>query len=86
MFLSLLLIGRVIPGGGDVALAPYYLEQMQTIYNQRSNSERDSLSLISFKKEMKRVMKFHAMGGKITVGTISYREWEKQSQAIQTKD
>ncbi|MGB5318959.1 amidohydrolase family protein [Eudoraea sp.] len=60
---------EVIPGGGDVALAPYYLEQMQTIYNQRSNSERDSLSLISFKKEMKRVMKFHAMGGKITVGT-----------------
>ncbi|MGB5357789.1 MAG: amidohydrolase family protein, partial [Eudoraea sp.] len=33
------------------------------------NTERDSLSLISFKKEMKRVMKFHAMGGKITVGT-----------------
>lgn len=60
---------EVIPGGGDVALAPYLLEQMQTIYNQSINSGRDSLALISFKKEMKRVMKFHSIGGKITVGT-----------------
>lgn len=60
---------EVIPGGGGVALAPYLLEQMQTIYNQSINTERDSLRLISFKKEMKRVMKFHSMGGKIIVGT-----------------
>lgn len=60
---------EVIPGGGSVALAPYLLEQMQTFYNQSINTKRDSLSLISFKKEMKRVMKFHSMGGKITVGT-----------------
>ncbi|TXD53071.1 MULTISPECIES: amidohydrolase family protein [unclassified Polaribacter] len=60
---------EVIPGGGSVALAPYLLEQMQTFYQQQINSKRDSLGLISFKKEMKRVKKFHAMGGKITVGT-----------------
>ena len=60
---------EVIPGGGDVALAPYLLEQMQTIYDQSIKTERDSLDLISFKKEMKRVMKFHSMGGKIIVGT-----------------
>ena len=60
---------EVIPGGGDVALAPYLLEQMQTIYDRSIKTESDSLDLISFKKEMKRVMKFHSMGGKIIVGT-----------------
>lgn len=60
---------ELIPGGGDVALASNLLEQMQTIYNQRINTESDSLRAISFKKEMKRIMKFHSMGGKITVGT-----------------
>jgi imidazolonepropionase-like amidohydrolase len=60
---------EVIPGGGDVALAPYLLEQMQTIYDRSTKTERDSLDLIGFKKEMKRVMKFHSMGGKIMVGT-----------------
>jgi len=60
---------EVIPGGGNVALAPYLFEQMKTIYDQSVKTERDSLDLISFKKEMKRVMKFHSMGGKIIVGT-----------------
>lgn len=60
---------EVIPGGGKVSLAPYLLEQMQTIYDQANNSKRDSLGLIGFKKEMKRILKFHSMGGKITVGT-----------------
>jgi imidazolonepropionase-like amidohydrolase len=60
---------EVIPGGGAVALAPYLLEQMKTIYDRTINSARDSLGLISFKKEMKRVMKFYSMGGKIMVGT-----------------
>ena len=60
---------EVIPGGGSVALAPYLLEQMTATYNQSINTKRDSLSFISFKKEMKRVLKFHSMGGKITVGT-----------------
>lgn len=60
---------ETIPGGGRVALAPHLLEQLQTTYDQLNNSKRDSLSLISFKKEMKRVMKFHSMGGKIVVGT-----------------
>tara|TARA_B100000809_G_C15126808_1_gene526638 strand:+ start:428 stop:1927 length:1500 start_codon:yes stop_codon:yes gene_type:complete len=60
---------EVIIGGGSVALAPYLLKQMQTFYNQQINTERDAQSLISFKKEMKRVLKFHAMGGKVTVGT-----------------
>jgi len=60
---------EVIPGGGKLALAPYLQNQMQAIHSQASNSKRDSLGLISFKKEMKRVLKFHALGGKITVGT-----------------
>lgn len=60
---------EIIPGGGDVALAPYLLEQMQTIYDHTINTKRDSLGSILFKKEMKRVMKFYSMGGKITVGT-----------------
>ena len=60
---------EMVIGGGSVALAPYILDQMQTIYNQQINTKADSLSLISFKKEMKRVRKFHSLGGKITVGT-----------------
>lgn len=60
---------EVIPGGGDVALSPYLLEQMRKIYDRSIKTERDSLDLIAFKKEMKRVMKFHSMGGKIIVGT-----------------
>ena len=60
---------EVVIGGGSVALAPYLLEQMQTSYNQQINTKGDSLRLISFKKEMKRVIKFHSLGGKITVGT-----------------
>lgn len=60
---------EVIPGGGKVALAPYLLEQMQKIYDQSINTKRDSLSLIGFNKEMKRILKFQSLGGKITVGT-----------------
>lgn len=60
---------EVIPGDGSVALAPYLLEQMQAIYDQSIDTKRDSLGLMSFKKEMKRVMKFHSMGGQIAVGT-----------------
>lgn len=60
---------EVIPGGGGLALAPHLLEQMQTIYDQSINTQRDAASLMSFKKEMKRVLKFHSMGGKVTVGT-----------------
>jgi len=60
---------EIVPGAGSIALAPYLLEQMQTIYNQSINSKRDSLRLLSFRQEMKRVMKFHSMGGKVTVGT-----------------
>ncbi len=60
---------EVIPGGGNDALGSHLLEQMQTTYDRMINTERDAESLKSFQKEMKRVMKFHAMGGKITVGT-----------------
>ena len=60
---------EVIPGGGSVALAPYLLEQMQTIYDRSINTSRDSIGLISFQKEMNRISKFHALGGKIIVGT-----------------
>jgi imidazolonepropionase-like amidohydrolase len=42
---------------------------MQAIYDSQANSKNDSIGLVSFKKEMKRIMKFYKMGGKITVGT-----------------
>ncbi|AOW16507.1 hypothetical protein LPB03_03060 [Polaribacter vadi] len=60
---------EVIIGGGHVALAPYLLEQQQAIYDHSIHTKRDSLSLLSFQKEMRRVLKFHAMGGNIVVGT-----------------
>lgn len=60
---------EIIPGGGHVALAPYLLEQMQNIYNKNVNSKSDSLSTLAFEKEKQRIMKFHSLGGKITVGT-----------------
>ncbi|MDG1572485.1 amidohydrolase family protein [Robiginitalea sp. M366] len=60
---------EVVPGGGSEALAPYLLEQMQEIYAQSANTEWDSLRLVSFQKEMQRVRKFHALGGKVVVGT-----------------
>lgn len=60
---------EVVSGGGDVALAPYLLEQMKQAHSSTINTIGDSISLVNFKKEMKRVMKFHALGGKITVGT-----------------
>ena len=60
---------EVILGGGNDALAPYLSDQMQTFYDRMANSKNDSLGLISFKKEMRRVKKFYDMGGKITVGT-----------------
>jgi imidazolonepropionase-like amidohydrolase len=58
---------EVIPGGGMVALAPFLKDQIQTIYD--ANVNKDSLSVLSFKKEMKRIMQFYAMGGKIVAGT-----------------
>jgi imidazolonepropionase-like amidohydrolase len=60
---------EVISGGGDAALAPYLLEQMKQAHSSSVNTIGDSISLVNFKKEMNRVMRFHALGGKITVGT-----------------
>lgn len=60
---------EVISGGGDAALAPYLLEQMKRAHASAVNTTGDSISLVNFKKEMNRVMRFHALGGKITVGT-----------------
>lgn len=60
---------EVISGGGDAALAPYLLEQMKQAHSSTVNTIGDSISLVNFKKEMNRVMRFHALGGKITVGT-----------------
>ena len=60
---------EVISGGGDAALAPYLLEQMKQAHSSMVNTIGDSISLVNFKKEMNRVMRFHALGGKITVGT-----------------
>ncbi len=60
---------EVISGGGDAALAPYLLAQMKQAHASAVNTVGDSISLVSFKQEMRRVMKFHALGGKITVGT-----------------
>jgi len=60
---------EALPGGADASVAPYLLEKLQERHQSVSNSMGDSLSLIGFNKEMERVMKFHSMGGKITVGT-----------------
>ena len=60
---------EVIIGGGHVALAPHVLAQQQAIYDNSIHTKRDSLRLLSFQKEMRRVLKFHRMGGKIVVGT-----------------
>lgn len=60
---------EVVPGGGDAALAPYLLEQLKRAHTSNVNTVGDSISLVDFKKEMNRVKKFHALGGKITVGT-----------------
>ncbi len=60
---------EVVPGGGDAALSPSLLEHLQNDYNTRSNTKRDSLRLVNYKKEMKRVMMFYSMGGKLIVGT-----------------
>jgi len=60
---------EVIIGGGHVAMAPYLLAQQQAIYDNSIDTKRDSLRLLSFQKEMRRVLKFHKMGGKIVVGT-----------------
>ncbi len=60
---------EVVPGGGEASLAPYLLEQLKQAHANALNTKGDSLSMISLKKEMKRILKFHAMGGKITVGS-----------------
>jgi imidazolonepropionase-like amidohydrolase len=60
---------EVVPGGAAEALAPYLRDQMQTIYDQNIATKDDSLRTRAFRKEMKRVLKFHELGGKITVGT-----------------
>lgn len=58
---------EVIPGGGIVALAPFLKEQIQGIYDALVN--KDSVSARLFTKEMNRIRKFYAMGGKLVVGT-----------------
>ena len=60
---------EVIPGGGDVAMAPFLLEQIKGIYKQYANSKNDSISYKGFKNDMRRIKQFHAMGGKVVVGT-----------------
>ena len=60
---------EVVPGGGDASLAPYLLEQLKYAHANAIHTKRDSLNLMSLKKEMKRIIKFHSMGGKITVGS-----------------
>ncbi len=46
-----------------------HILQMKEAHSSTVNTIGDSISLVNFKKEMNRVMKFHALGGKITVGT-----------------
>lgn len=58
---------EVIPGGGDVAMAPFLLEQLKNIYN--TYTPFDSIVSLGFKNDMRRVKQFHAMGGKVVVGT-----------------
>ncbi len=60
---------EVIPGGGQVAMAPFLLEQINGMCSASLNSARDSLANIGFKNDMRRVKKFYDMGGKVVVGT-----------------
>lgn len=60
---------EVIPGGGINSLAPSLKKHLQGIYDNQINTKADSTSLVQFKKEMTRIRKFHALGGKLTVGT-----------------
>jgi len=60
---------EVVPGGGEVAMAPFLLEQIQKVYNGAAGTRYDSLSDGDYKNDMRRIKKFHAMGGKIVVGT-----------------
>jgi imidazolonepropionase-like amidohydrolase len=60
---------EVISGGGDDAMAPYLLEQMRRSHSDAQHTPGDSVLMKSFFKEMKRVKKFHSLGGKLTVGS-----------------
>ncbi|NER10413.1 Amidohydrolase family protein [Muriicola jejuensis] len=60
---------EIVPGGGDVAMAPFLLEQIKGIYDQYANSKYDSLEYKGFKNDMRRIRRFHTMGGKVVVGT-----------------
>ncbi len=60
---------EVIPGGGDEALAPHLLKHFKASHDKAVNTQGDSLKLIAFKKEMKRIKKFHSLNGKLIVGT-----------------
>ena len=60
---------EVVPGGGEASLAPYLLEQLKQAHANAINTKGDSISMVSLKKEMKRILKFHSLGGKITVGS-----------------
>jgi len=58
---------EVVGGGGIVAMAPFLRDQIQSIYSSGVN--KDSVSRRLFAKEMKRIMLFYKMGGKLVVGT-----------------
>ena len=60
---------EVIPGGGEVALAPYLLEQATNICKTLVDYGVDSNMGAGFEKEKKRIKKFYEMGGKLVVGT-----------------
>jgi len=60
---------EIIPGGGSQALAPYLLEQLTNNHNTIIHTPRDSTRQAFFDKEMKRLLIFHSLGGKITLGT-----------------
>jgi len=58
---------EVVGGGGIAAMAPFLRDQIQSIYSSGVN--KDSVSRRLFAKEMKRIMLFYKMGGKLVVGT-----------------
>ena len=60
---------EIIPGGGNVALAPFLLEQITNIYKKNVNTSSDSMQNKIFKNDMFRIKKFYSMGGEIVVGT-----------------
>ena len=56
-----------IPGGGQDAVTPEVLKDVKNIYDRRTN--RDSLRIADFNKDLTWIKRFYDKGGKLVAGT-----------------